>query len=254
MKPADLIRAALNEELVTEDGEPWDMSLLPGLSLEQIRDFEAEVGFSLPPETRELLEFTNGIENGPLEGLEFTSNEYVSVDEENEFGWMTIGIAADGFGNNWGYVLSKDSTDLGPIYFFCHDAPVYLYQSPDLSHFLTEFFKMCRPPFKSLIHDVHEDRIKEVWLDNPDLIAVEEARKMKDSTVSEFAQTLPNDWKLIDLRNPGIGGGFSWGRCRKFRRHPDAMVFGLDFKEPGRFWRWFRRLTKRKDNESNDPN
>lgn len=106
---------------------------------------------------------------------------------------------------------------------------------------------MCSPPFKSLVEDVHEDRLKEVWLDNPDLITVGDARAVGDKVVAEFARTLPDGWNLIDLREPEIGAGFSWGRCEEFRRHPDAMIFALKFKEPGRLSRWLRRLTKRNE-------
>jgi len=250
MKPADIIRESITQELINEDNERWELSLLPGLTPDQIGIFEEKIGFTLPPDTRELLEFTNGIEGGPLEGLDFTSsNDYVGIDEESDFGWKTIGIAADGYGNHWGYVLSKDSRDLGPIYYFCHDAPVFLYQSPDLAHFLTEMFKMCRPPFKSLLEDVHEDRLKEVWLNNPDLITAENARSLGDETIAGFARTLPDGWKLIDLREPEIGAGFSWGRCKEFKRHRDSMIFGLDFKEPGLFSRWLRRIIKRREQD-----
>lgn len=248
MKPADIIRQALTEEMISEDGDPWELSLLPGLYEDQIESFESRIGFSLPPDTRALLKFTNGIDGGPLEAIDFTSSiDYVSIgiDEESEFGRMTIGFAADGWGNLWAYVLSKDSCDLGPIYYFCHDPPIFLYQSPNLAHFLEELFKMCKPPFQSLIDDVHEDRLKQVWLDNPDLTDVPQARTSTDPVIAEFARTLPDGWKLIDLRAPEIGAGFSYGRCREIRRHPDAMIFGLNFKEPGRFFRWLRRITIR---------
>ncbi len=251
MRLADIIRTALAQNLSNEDGEPLEISLLPGLTPEQVSDFETKIGFPLSSDIRELLEFTNGIENGPLVAVDFTSScDYVGIGERSEFGWMTIGFAADGCGNHWGYVLSKDSRELGPIYYFCHDPPVFLYQSPNLAHFLNEMFKMCMPPFKSLVDDVHGDRLKEVWLDNPGLVAVEDARAMGDHILSDFARTLPEGWKLIDLREPEIGAGFSWGRCKEFRRHPDAMIFAMEFKEPGRFSRWLRRLTKRSEQDA----
>ncbi len=241
MSPVEIIRAAMASELVNEDGEAWEIKLLPGLTAAEIQAFETSLGFELPPATRELLEFTNGFEDGPLVLVDFSAaDEYVGIDG-SEFGWKTLGMAADGCGNLWGYALSRDSTDLGPIYYFCHDAPVFLYQSPDLAHFLTELFAWCRPPFKSLVDDVHADRLKEVWLENPDLIAVEDARLMPDAVVADFARTLPDGWQVIDLRTPEIGAGFSWGRCEEFRRHPDAMIFGLKFKPPG----WFARLLRR---------
>lgn len=135
MKPAEIIRTALSQELINEDGERYEITLLPGLNSEQISAFEKKIGFTLAPDIRELLEYTNGFEDGPLVAVDFTSSsDYVSVGEQSEFGWMTVGFAADGYGNRWGYVLNKDSRDLGPIYYFCHDAPIFLYQSRSFSH------------------------------------------------------------------------------------------------------------------------
>ncbi len=252
MAPLKIIQENLKQGLADEDGEPWEITLEPGLSDEEIAGFEQRLGFRLPEPIRELLRFTNGITGGPLESLDFSSSAaYVQIDEENRFGNKTIGFAADGFGNHWGYVLNEGSKNLGPIYYFSHDAPVFLYQSPDLSHFLTEMFKMGKAPFKSLLDDVHEDRIKEVWKQNPDLIPVGKARQSSDSVIAEFAQTLPDSWKIIDLRNPVIGAGFSWGRCREFRRHEHLMIFGLNFKEPWSFSKWLSRFTKQKPQITN---
>jgi hypothetical protein len=248
MKPAEIIQDHLKRGLVNEDGEPWQITLDPGLSEEKIAEFETKVGFPLPESVRELLRLTNGIEGGPLETVDFSSSSAsVWIDEESGFGEKTIGFAADGFGNHWGYVLTGDSgdlADLGPIYYFSHDPPVFLYQSPSLSHFLNEMFKMAEAPCESLLNEVHEDRLKEVWSRNPDLIPVAEARQSSDPLIAEFAQTLPDHWKMIDLRNPAFGAGFSWGRCREFKRHDRTMIFGLDIKEPGAS-NWFRRLIGR---------
>ena len=248
MSPADVIRTYLSQTLVDEDGEPWELELLPGLTEEELAAFEARVGFALPEVTRELLRFTRGIVGGPLEMIDFTSSaDYVAVDEDSGFGHKTLGFAADGFGNHWGYVLGPDATDLAPIYYFCHDPPVFLYQSPDLAHFLKEMFKMCAEPFESLVDDVHEDRLKNVWLENPDLAPAKQARQSSDPIMAWYAATVPDHWKLIDLRSPEIGQGFSWGRCRDFKRHDREMIFALDFKEPWTARTWLGRLTgKRK--------
>jgi len=63
-----------------------------------------------------------------------------------------------------------DSKEFGPIWYASHDAPVILYQSADLGEFLFELFKMCQPPYKSLVDDVHEDRIRDVWNTNPGVL------------------------------------------------------------------------------------
>ena len=87
MKPAEIIRNALAEEMIDEDGNPWEMSLLPGLAEDEIAIFENKIGFSLPSELRELFEYTNGMDGGPLAAIDFTSSvDYVDVGYEDLFG------------------------------------------------------------------------------------------------------------------------------------------------------------------------
>jgi hypothetical protein len=43
------------------------------------------------------------------------------------------------------------------------DAPVILLQAATVQQFVDELLKMYVPPHKSLIDDVHEDRLFEVW-------------------------------------------------------------------------------------------
>ena len=239
----EIIRANVSRGVIDENGSALEMTLEPGLTDSEIATFEERIGFTLPETTRDLLRFTNGLTGGPLVALDFSSSsDYVGVDEENKFSPRTIGFAADGCGNHWGYALGPDATDLGPIFYFCHDAPVFLYQSPDLRHFLVEMFKLGEPSARSLIREVREDNIKNVWTTNPDLVPVVEARNSPDPVIADFARSLPDDWKLIDLRKPEIGDGFSWGRCREFKRHDRFAIFGLDFRRPWTLGSWLKEL------------
>ncbi len=231
MTPVEVIEHYRNLELTDEKGQPWELELEPGISAEQLAEFESALGFTLAEPTRELLRYTNGLSGVPIQGLGFSDLDIV---RDTGFCDAFLFLAQDDCGNHWGYALDRTSRDLGPIYFFCHDAPVILYQSPHLSHFLEELFKMGRPPHESLIEEVLEEKVMEVWTGNPGLIPVEEARQSSDKAIAEFAKTLPDDWKVKDLRQPEVGDGFSVGRCRedRYQRHPDYMIFGLDFKEP----------------------
>lgn len=56
-----------------------------------------------------------------------------------------VDMAHDGFGNYWVADLTSRSTEWGPIYFACHDPPVVVFQSPNLSHFLAEVLKLGDP-------------------------------------------------------------------------------------------------------------
>ncbi len=246
MTPVEIIKEHLARGAADDDGNRLEP--LPGLTEEQLAAFETRIGFTLPPYLRELLLFCNGFGNGPgiVAGVDFSSSdEAFALDEESGFGWKTIGFAADGRGNHWGYVLGKGSRELGPVYYFSHDPPVFLYQASGLAGFLVEMFKLCDPPHESAISAVHGDELKNVWVENPGYITVENARASSDPVLADFARSLPDHWKVMDLRNPHPGDGFSWGRCRDFRRHDEYPVFGMDFKQPGWLTRFLRKFTNK---------
>jgi hypothetical protein len=145
-----------------------------------------------------------------------------------------IPIAGDGFGNYWIVDLFPQSTSWGPIYYWCHDAPVVLYQSPSLEHFLTELFKLSEPPYKSLIDDVHEDRLFQVWNENPGVMSQEECLRSHDHELQAFAEQLDPSFQIIDLRNAQVGFGFSWGRYGPrtvIRRHGSIPIFAYQRRQ-----------------------
>lgn len=209
MTPLELVREATRKEFRSEDGDPVSLELRPGLSESELSRFESGLPCPLPPEMRELLRFSRGFD-GLLESVDFTG-------VEGGFGLESIfpsalSIAHDGFGNYWVVDLLPESGSFGPIYFACHDPPVVLFQSPTIGHFLLELWKMFTPPHRSLIDDVHEDRIFEVWRKNPGVLSREECLRSPDPLLSAFAQELDPSFQIVDLRNPPVGFGFSWGR------------------------------------------
>jgi cell wall assembly regulator SMI1 len=168
MSPADLVKAASSQNLTMEDGEPDPLELMPPLTAQQVNEFEATLPCRLPDDVRELLAFCRGFTGGGLDFVDFTGRD-CSFEFEPAFP-HGLAFAADGYGNFWVVDLLPSSTVWGPIYLACHDAPVILYQGPTLAHFLEELFKLCAPPYKSAVDDVHEDRLFDVWSKNPGVI------------------------------------------------------------------------------------
>lgn len=105
---------------------------------------------------------------------------------------------------------AQEGAAVAPVFFTCHDAPVILYQS-DSAAFLTEVLRMGQPPHESLIDDVHEDRLFEVWRKNPGTLTVAQAASADDS-LRAFAATLDDRFTIVDLRGARPGMGFSWDR------------------------------------------
>lgn len=240
MEPIDVIREAQAKELTDEDGNSVDLDLLPGLDDAAIREFEASLPCKLPGPIDKLLHFCRGFEGIVADQVDFTGQEMMFW-EQTIFP-HGLPIASDGYGNSWVVDLSPESTEFGPIWFACHDAPVILYQSDDISEFLSELFKMCQPPHKSLVDDVHEDRVRRVWRTNPGVLAYDECKASTDEVLREFAAILDPTYQIIDLRGARPGDGFSWGRygpktvIRRYGYHP---VFAYQRKEG-----FLRRLLK----------
>jgi cell wall assembly regulator SMI1 len=234
LDPIEAIRRARDAALVDEDGNEVVLELAPGLAEPEIDELEAEVGVPLPRDLRALLGHTAGIE-GALESIDFTGRSLMF--EAEDIFPSGLAVAHDGYGNHWVLDLGPEQTDSARVYFACHDAPVILYQSPDLGHFLHETFRMYVPPHESLVDDVHEDRLFQVWRRSPGTLDHGTALA-GDETLRDFAAGLDDSFTFVDLREPEIGMGFSWGRHgprTTIRRHGYALLFAYapPEKKPG---------------------
>ena len=237
MTAIEHIKAAQQAKLVDEDGEPVNIELLPPLTLEEIDSLQKRVGQPLPEELRTLLTFCSGMEGGSLDGIDFTGSR-MSFAHEAIFP-SGLPIAADGFGNFWVLDITPQTTRVAPVFFACHDAPVILFQSPDLAAFLAEMFRMSVPPHQSLVDDVHEDRLFDVWRKNPGVIDQPTASASPDPALRSFAAGLPGHFQIVDLRHVDPGMGFSWGRYgprNEVRRHGYERIFGYAKLSGGGFF------------------
>jgi len=238
MKPVEMIKRALGRELTDEDGRPIEIELIPGLNEEEITRFESTLPCPVPEDVRNLLRFCRGFYGTAADVVDFTGQDLMF--ENKTFFPHGVPIASDGYGNDWVVDLSPDRTEFGPVWFACHDAPVILYQSSTLGEFLTELFKLCEPPHQSLVDDVHEDRIRQVWRTNPGVLTHQECLDSSDPILREFAASLDPSFEIIDLRDAKPGDGFSWGRygpytvVKRYNNHP---VFAYQRKKG-----WFQRL------------
>ena len=205
-----LINKAKMMDLIDEDGTKYNLEPLPGLNESELNELEKNLPCQIPMHIRMLLSECRGID-GLLDIIEFTGQECGSGFEFEIFP-NAIAIAHDGFGNYWVVDLCSDSKDWGPIYFCCHDPAVIVYQGPSLYHFMEEVIKMFIPPHRSLIDDVHENLMMNIWRNNPGMITHEQALNSEDADIKNFAKSLDENYLFIDMRNAKIGDGFSWGR------------------------------------------
>lgn len=240
MDPVAEIARAQAMELVDEDGRQVVLTLAPGLAASEIRALEESIGVPLPDELRALLAHTAALD-GVLTAVEFTGTE--AGFELLDVFPAGLPIADDGFGNSWVVDLTPGAREVAPVFFACHDPPVILLQSPSIGHFLHEAFRLYVPPHASLVDDVHEDRLFDVWGRNPGVLTRAEALESGDEVLARFAAALDDGFSIVDLREAPIGMGFSWGRHgprTQLRRHGDDRVFA--YARPPRRRGRLRRL------------
>jgi hypothetical protein len=240
MDPLEAIRRAQGTRLVDEDGDEVEFELAPALPPADIERLADEVGVPLSRELRALLERTAGIDGGPLEPIDFTGRS-LSFGAPETFP-SGLPIAGDGFGNFWVLDLTPADVETAPVFFACHDPPVILYQSPDIGDFLHEAFRMLVPPHASAVDDVHEDRLFNVWRDNPGTLE-HSAALASDESLSAFAAGLDDRFTFVDLCSSPVGMGFSWGRYGprtdvRRHRHERLFAYARPEKAPG----FLRRL------------
>ena len=185
---------------------------------------------------RELLRFARGFKGvGALEEVSFGSLQ-AGFGLEEIFPHAIV-LAGDGFGNFWVVDLTSESRSWGPIFYACHDAPVIVYQSEGLLRFVEEAIRFGNKPWKSEIDEVHEELSSRIWRDHPGVLTFERCLAIGDPELRVFAESLDHTWQFIDLRNPKLGDGFSWGRYGAKtlnKRFGEKRIFAYQKKSLGR--------------------
>jgi SMI1 / KNR4 family (SUKH-1) len=233
----ELVRSAAGMRMQDEDGSVEHLELSVPMSASELRSLERALPCPIPTEVRELLEFSKGFENGPLESLQFGG-----VPGGFELGEVfpnPVPLAHDGFGNYWIVDLHAASTTWGPILYACHDPPVIVFQTSSLEHFIKEVLRLANPPHHSDVDEVHDRAAMSIWRKNPGATPVEQLRTSTDPAISAFVESLPGSSFVIDLRGQKPGSGFSWGRfgpkTRVVRFHHE-LLFACESKS------WFQRI------------
>jgi hypothetical protein len=228
------IKAAVQNGLRDESGHPLGIDIAPPMEPKEIDYIERKLGVPLPQELRDFLEFTSGIEfKLAKKSRAFTIISELGVDKIEvgffpEFFTHGLPFAHDGAGNYWVMEITPSATDTVPVYYASHDPPTILYQSPSLSAFFEELFRLYSPPHASLIRSVFDDDLFDVYRKNPGVLSHAEALASSDPMIREFAATLPDHFQIVDLREVPIGMGISHGRYgynTELKRHGEECIF-----------------------------
>ncbi len=206
----ELLRQSEGTVFVNEDGNSDRFRLLPPWSDQELGSLALQLPCQIPTEIHELLRFAGGFSGTWLEEIRF-------AEHLNNFGLDSvfsnaIALANDGAGNFWAVDLTADSREWGPIFYISHDAPVVVFQTNSLLHFVREVIRGGNPPWESEINQVSGTLSDLMWAENPGVLSFSFCVNSTDPDLSAFAKGFDETWQFIDLRNPVLGDGFSWGR------------------------------------------
>jgi hypothetical protein len=238
----EILKNAAGTPLVSKGGVQEEFRLLPSLTPEELRELEAGIPCPLPTEMRDVFTVTRGFECGDLGLVDLAGLP-------GGFGQVevcphAISIAGDECGNYWVIDLTSDSRSWGPIYYACHDAPVFVYQTDSLIHFVQEALRGEIEPWKSEIWDVHDRFSQQIWRTNRGVLSYEECANSSDAELREFAKSLDPTYEFVDLRAPKLGDGFSWGRYGSrfvVKRFGEKRIFANQRKSR---WQRFKDILK----------
>jgi cell wall assembly regulator SMI1 len=240
----ETLKNAAGKTLINEDGIKEELTLLPPLNAEEFQALESDIPCRVPDEMRAFFAVTRGFEGGALETVDFSGSTDAGGFGLEEIFPHAIPIAHDGFGNYWVLDLTSTSDQWGPIFYACHDAPVIVFQTHSPAHFAQEAMRFYNSPWESEIDDVHGGLATRIWRENPGVLSFEECANSKNEDLRTFARSLDASYEFIDLRNPKLGDGFSWGRhgARTVnKRFGEKRIFAYQKKTK---WERFRQFWK----------
>jgi hypothetical protein len=231
VKASEILRKAAGTRFVDRKGKGLPLKLLPGLPETEITDLETKLGFSLPIEIRDLLLYCRGFEgfDDVVEFVDFGGicNFYSA---ELPHG---LAVAKDVCGNHWVVDLVVDQPEGTAVFYACHDPPVYIFQADSIGHFISEVLRRGNDPWTSEIDYVHDECDMDIWTGNPGVLSRDESLA-GDQELKEFAESMDDSYLFVDLRNPSIGQGFSWGRYGAntiCKRYGEKRLFAYQKRE-----------------------
>ena|GEM_PF-5843657 len=179
-----------------EDGEPLDPAFSPGLDEAAILRLESQVGAKLPKDYREVLSRFSGIDGL---GYEVDLTQTQEGWDVEEFCPKRVGLATDGFGNFWCVDLLPQQEEESAVFFICHDPPSVELQYVGIMAFLEEVAKASRGLPTPMLGTA--TRFDLPFADNLSKAEASEG----DTVLQEFAQTLPDGYRILDLRGRVTG-------------------------------------------------
>jgi hypothetical protein len=240
MEPIDALKSILDNKYISEEGDIESAILKPGLSIEQINNLRPKLPDNyLPEDIVKLLEFSSG--------FSFYGVDQVSFDALGLFGFecmfpTSIQLAGDKFGNYW--ILDIDRKgNWGNVFFVCYEPAVIIKHSKNLSEFIIQVGTFGKAGSKLHRDIINEKLIIDIWTKHHGLMTPERAKRSDDITLRAFANTLPPNFLIADLRENSNSKGFCWGKLgldSQIIRHETELLWAVETESKKSFFkRWF---------------
>ncbi len=232
MRPLEQLNTMLHEKYQTNKQEEYTVELMPGLSDQEIDTIAKHLRTKhIPEEIRELLQFSSGFLFYGLDAITFDGTRDFEIYNLIP---NSIRIAGDGYGNYW--VLDVDTQgNWGAVFYVCTDPAVIVKQSENLTEFLQQLHEYGKETRKSSIGMVHEIVVNDIWNREDGLISRDDARYSEDEELRAFAEKLPYNYFIGDLRKQPVGSGFAWGKFstdpRGIIRYREGYLWGIEKKQ-----------------------
>jgi cell wall assembly regulator SMI1 len=232
MTATEQLKSLLNENYISEDGDEYQIELLPGLTDNEIDNLSKDLPTGqIPNDVRELLRFTKG--------FEFYGIDEITFDGVGQFGFENIfphsvQLAGDGFGNFW--ILDVDNKgNWGNVFYVCHDPAVVVKHSDNLAEFIKHIHEFGKSGKESTLDIIHEKSVMDIWGDsNGGFSDIIQAKNSNDTSLKTFAAQLPDNFVIADLRNKPNKTGFAWGKfgpdVDNAVRYNDELLWGFEKK------------------------
>lgn len=227
MKPIEQLKAILNTEYQSEEGEQYSIELLSGMVDEEIEELKSKLPKNnLPIEIEKLLRFARGFKFGGINEVRF--------DTFGEFGFeeffpYSINLAGDESGNFWILDITHNG-EWKEVYFVCHAPPVIVKHSNDLGEFIKHVDEFGRIGSTSNLDIIREKVVHDIWNEKTSIM---EKNKNDYKFPQEFINQLPESFMIADLANQPIKTGFNWAKYgvnSKVTRFQDEPIWIMEKK------------------------
>lgn len=199
------------------------LKLRHGLSDEELREFRSTLPGPLSADVESLLRFASGFQTEALGVVDFTGRSHPT--EFKEFVPHGFALAKTVEGNFWLLDVMKDGS-WEHVFHISHDPPVFAVYFNSFVTFLEAAVAGDRM-VKEAASLISQDHMRGV-------LAIE-ARSFSDAKMAQFAHTLPDNFRIYDLRAVQSPQGFEWGlsgawtQCKRFNLD---LIFAVEETEP----------------------